>query len=119
MNRNGSTIVLNSHVLSEIAMICNRVAILKRGRVIVQDDIKHLRNLDLETYTVEFAETESLPAYVDVKIRTGDTIKAEIPTGHLSDFIRFTQESGLKLYDCSLKKVSLEDAFLNIVKGEE
>ncbi|HAM52200.1 MAG TPA: hypothetical protein DCP92_16470 [Nitrospiraceae bacterium] len=118
MNRNGATIILNSHVLSEIEMVCNRVAIINKGKVIVQDELKHLRNLDLETYVVEFTITDSVPKYVDVKMSTADTIKADIPTEKLSEFIRFAQESGLKLYECSLKKVSLEDAFFNILKGE-
>jgi ABC-2 type transport system ATP-binding protein len=95
MNRCGATIVLNSHVLSEIEMICNRVAIVNRGKVIAQDELRNLRNLDLETYAVEFGTTESLPEYVDVKIKTADTIKAEIPIGKLPEFIRFTQEASL------------------------
>jgi len=118
MNRNGATIVLNSHVLSEIEVICNRVAIINKGKVIVQDELRHLRNLDLETYTVEFGITESLPEYVAVKMKTAETIRAEIPISKLPEFMRFTQDSSLKLYECSLKKASLEDAFFNILKGE-
>jgi len=119
MNKNGATIFLNSHVLSEIEMICNRVAIMNRGKVIAQDELNHLRSFDLETYIVEFGAAESLPEYVNVKIKTADTIKAEIPTEKLAELIRFIEVSGLKMYECSLKKVTLEDAFFNILKGEK
>jgi ABC-2 type transport system ATP-binding protein len=118
MNKNGSTIILNSHILSEIEIICNRVAVMNRGKVIAQDEIKHLRSLDLETYIVELDAAETLPEYIYVKIKTGDTIKGEIPRDRLPEFIRFADESGLKVYECSLKKVTLEDAFSNILKGK-
>ena len=117
MNKAGATILLNSHVLSEVEMICNRVAIMDKGKVIAQDELNHLRSFDLETYVIEFAATGSLPDYVDTKIRTADTIKAEIPVGRLPDFIRFTEEAGLRLYECSLKKHSLEEAFFTLLKG--
>lgn len=118
MNKNGATIVLNSHVLSEIEMLCNRVGIMNRGKVIAQDEVNRLRSFNLETYSVEFNTAEQLPAYIDVKIKTADTIKAEIPTDRLMEFMQFTERSSLKIYECSLKKVTLEDAFFNILKGE-
>ncbi len=117
MNKAGATILLNSHVLSEIEMICNRVAIMDKGKVIAQDELHHLRSFDLETYVVELDAKESLPEYVNVKMRTADTIKGEIPVERLSDFTRFIEESDLKLYECSLKKHSLEETFFNILKG--
>ncbi len=118
MNKNGATIILNSHILSEIEMICNRVAIMNRGKVIAQDELNRLRSFDIETYEVEFDVSNNLPVYIDVKIKTQTTIKAEIPVDKLREFIEFTDSSGLKLYGCSLKKVTLEDAFFNILKGE-
>ncbi len=118
MNKKGTTIVLNSHILSEIEMLCNRVAIINRGKVIAQDELNRLRSFNLETYKVEIDASENLPEYLDVKIKTPNTVKAEIPVDRLGEFIRFTEESGLKVYECSLKKITLEDAFFNILKGD-
>lgn len=39
----GTTIFLSSHILSEVQAICNRVAIIKDGKIIKQDDMKNLR----------------------------------------------------------------------------
>lgn len=116
MNNKGATIILNSHVLSEIEMICNRVAIMNKGRVIVQDELNHLRSLNLETYKVEFRTSDNVPDYISVVTRTEDTIKGEIPTEKFMDFIRYADEAGLKVYECSLKKTSLEDAFFSVLK---
>lgn len=118
MNRKGATIVLNSHVLSEIEMICNRVAIMNRGSVIAQDELNRLRKFNTETYAVEFAAADHLPDFIAVKTKTRDTIKAEIQAGRLMEFMRFTEGGGLTVYECSLKKVTLEDAFFTILKGK-
>jgi ABC-2 type transport system ATP-binding protein len=119
MNKGGSTIVLNSHHLSEVEMICNRVAIMNRGKVIAEDDLTRLRNIDFDTYLVEFEITERLPDYVDIKMKSPNTIKGQIPAEKLSQFIRFAEESNLKVYECLLKKATLEDTFLTILEGED
>lgn len=118
MNKKGATIILNSHVLSEIETICNRVGIMNRGKVIAQDELNNLRSFNLETYSVEFVTAEQLPSFINIKIKTADTVKAEIPADRLMDFMQFAEKSGIKIYECSLKKVTLEDAFFNILKGK-
>jgi ABC-2 type transport system ATP-binding protein len=118
MNKNGATIVLNSHVLSEIEMICNRAAIMNRGRVVVQDELNSLRGMGLETYQVEFDPLDPLPEYVRVTIQTPTTIKGEIPAEKLVEFVQHADGSGKRIYECSLKRLSLEDSFFNILKGK-
>lgn len=39
----GTTIFLSSHILSDVQALCNRLAIIKDGKIIKQDDIKSLR----------------------------------------------------------------------------
>jgi ABC-2 type transport system ATP-binding protein len=54
IHQRGATIVMNSHVLSEIEMLANRVAIIDSGRVVVQDDLQNLLTLNQELYRVIF-----------------------------------------------------------------
>ncbi len=117
MNKKGTTIVLNSHVLSEIEMICNRAAIMNQGKVIAQDEMNRLRGMGLETYQVEFEQLDPIPDYVNIIVKSPTTIKGEIPAEKLMDFVQLVYSSGHKLYECSLKKMSLEDSFFNILKG--
>jgi ABC-2 type transport system ATP-binding protein len=118
MNKAGTTIVLNSHVLSEIEMICNRAAIMDKGKVIAQDEMNRLRGTGLETYQVEFDHMDPAPPSVRVIIRTPTTIKGEIPTEKLGEFVQQVDGSGKKIYECSLKRLSLEDSFFNILTGK-
>jgi ABC-2 type transport system ATP-binding protein len=42
MHREGTTIVMSSHLLSEVEQVATRVAIVHRGKLVVQDDLKTL-----------------------------------------------------------------------------
>jgi len=117
LNKNGATIVLNSHVLSEIEMICNRAAIMNKGRVVAQDEMARLRGTSLETYHVECAPFDPLPEYLKVIVRTPTSVNGEIPAEKLDDFMRQMAIPGRKLIECTLKRSSLEDSFFSILKG--
>ncbi len=43
LNRQGTTVFLSSHLLSEIEALCTRVGVLDRGRLVVQDDLSALQ----------------------------------------------------------------------------
>lgn len=40
--RNGGTIVLNSHLLSEVERLCDSVAIMNKGRIVLKDELSHI-----------------------------------------------------------------------------
>jgi ABC-2 type transport system ATP-binding protein len=118
LNQQGTTIILNSHLLSEIEMICNRVAIVNKGKVKLQDNLKNLMHYDFEHYSVEFDITDTIPEYVTQIIKTAKSITGKIPVDRNLDFFKFAQEKQIKVYDCSLKRQSLEDVFLDVLKGD-
>jgi len=118
LNADGVTIVINSHVLSEVEMICNRAAIINRGKVLVEDDLSALQKLEERIYSVEFTCNRSIPEYVQVTARGRETVKGEMPAERLEDFFEYVRSEGLKVYECSLKKNTLESAFLDILSGE-
>ena len=53
-NRKGMTIFFSSHTLSEVQMLCKRVAIIKEGRIIKVEDIETLRKRQLKKIYIEF-----------------------------------------------------------------
>lgn len=117
IHQRGATIVMNSHVLSEIEMLANRVAIVERGRVAVQDDLRNLLTLDREQYSVTFEANGAMPDYLSAVERLGNLVKGSVPKERLFDFMDYARSSNLNVHDCSLKKISLEDSFFKIIKG--
>ncbi len=116
IHQRGATIVMNSHVLSEIEMLANRVAIIDRGKVVVQDELQNLLTIDRELYGVTFEPNGSMPDYIGSVERISNLVQASIPKERLYDFMDYTKNSGLSVHECSLKKTSLEDSFFKIVK---
>ena len=119
IHQRGATIVMNSHVLSEIEMLANRVAIIERGRVVVHDELRNLLTPNSELYSVIFEANGSVPEYLASVERTGNLVKGVIAKDRLYDFMELTRASGLPLHECSLKKTTLEEKFFNVVKGGE
>lgn len=119
IHKRGATIVMNSHVLSEIEMLANRVAIIESGKVVVQDELRNLMIQDQELYRVSFEANGDVPVYLDAVERVGKVVKGVLPKERLYDFMDLVRNSGLNLHECSLKKTSLEDSFFKIVKAGE
>lgn len=117
VHRRGATIVMNSHVLSEIEMLANRVAIIEAGRVVVEDELHNLLTLNRELYTVAVEANGTLPDYVSSVRGAGNIVKGTIPKERFYDFMDFARTHALQVHECSLKKTSLEDSFFNIVRG--
>lgn len=114
--RKGTTIVLNSHILSEVEMICDRIAILDKGKIILEGDLKQLLAAEKENFVVEFQPVENLPEYILVEEKTKNSIKGLVSIENITEFISFISQNKLRLYECSLKKKSLEEEYFNIFK---
>src|SRR5262249_59708250 len=61
MNRDGATVVMNSHLLSEVELVANRVAVIDKGRLVVQDEVAHLVRGDSGEYAVEITGPAETP----------------------------------------------------------
>jgi len=51
----GRTVFLSSHTLSEVERVTHRVAILRRGRLVVVDSLENLRRVAIQRMEIEFA----------------------------------------------------------------
>ena len=130
----GVTIFLNSHILQEVELICDRVAILHKGEMrycgSVEDIGARLRaeNGEQETFEVELklqGKTDHLSRVLDgfpeaqvvqgAEIQVGLRVQDQVELDRLVDRAR---THGFSLIHLQRNRVSLEDAFLSIVGGE-
>lgn len=115
MNRRGTTIVMNSHILSEVEAVATRVAILQRGRLVASGDVESLTKVEDEVYQVVFDAAEAPPIAMNAR-RDEVHWTAAVPKESLGDFLGALRTSGGTLITCDLKRMSLEDRFLSIVR---
>jgi ABC-2 type transport system ATP-binding protein len=98
----GIAVLLNSHLLSEIELVCDRVVILQRGRVVKEgspDDLARPRGVEVRTG--------------DGWRRWPEAIEEDVP-GLVADLV----ERGEPVYEVRLVKPTLEEAYLDAVAGE-
>ena len=117
MNRNGATIVMNSHILAEVEAVATAVAVLHRARVVASGDVASLTRIDGNIYDVVFDCSELPPMVSDPK-REENRWTATAAKESLSALLSFLQSANGNLVSCELKRMSLEDRFLSIVRQE-
>jgi len=118
----GKAVFLNSHLLSEVEMVCDRIAIIKKGRVIESGTVDELLKGKVE---VEVTVT-GLNGSLDKEIAGFGRIIA----GNDSSFsVELDDEdkipmlasviihNGGQIYNLSRKKRTLEELFMGVVKG--
>ena len=122
----GKTILLSSHIFSEIDSTCDRIAIIKDGRIVSQfvaDDLKHASR---KYYTVTFADEASRTEFLRkaVALSSFRLIREEANTAYLS-----VEDSDLnaliallsaaRVLTFSNRRETLEDYFLKFYKEEK
>src|SRR5712691_2039486 len=115
----GGTIVLSSHLLDEVEKICDHVAIVDRGRIVVQGSIAELRGGDEPQLVVGVDDTararELLAAHAAVARVTDDGGELRIAlrdAGAVADLNRRLVESGFAVHRLEPADATLEQRFL-------
>ena len=128
------TIILSSHILSEVQAVCDSIMIISNGHLVASDTPENLTRLFAGTTTLHLEvkggkeETEEvlngIEQIEDQKIKTGDceTTLAEIKPAENVD-IRETVFSAfanarLPLLEMRTVRASLEDVFLELTQGD-
>ena len=118
----GKTVFLNSHLLSEIEMVCDRVAIIDRGRVVRQGALSDLlaeRELELNVGGATPELAAALAARWRVVARNGGLITLAIASDEDVPAVAETVlANGGRLYGLTPTRRSLEDLFVQAVARE-
>jgi ABC-2 type transport system ATP-binding protein len=120
----GKTIFLNSHLLGEVELVCNRVAILQRGRVVREGTVEELTS-QKGLFVVGLAPGQAFPADEVSKLgyraaASGELWEVSLTDGQSIDpVVNLLHSRGLSLRHLVEKRQSLEDLFLATVEDAE
>lgn len=124
LRKQGMTLFLNSHLLSEVEQVCDRVAILQRGVVVQSGEVAMLTRQQ-GRFSLGLAPGEELPRLdlVDLGyqiMREGDRWELLVPEGQSIDpAVALVQSRGLHLRHLLEKRQTLEDLFIETVEEAE
>ncbi len=110
----GRTVFLSSHVIDEVERTCDRVAIIREGRLVATESIESLRDRSLRTVTITFdgpvdaAEFEALADVHDA--RTDGTVLTVRTTGDADALVKAAARH--HVVDLVSERADLEDIFL-------
>jgi ABC-2 type transport system ATP-binding protein len=116
----GHTVFHSSHILGEVDRTCDRVGIVRRGRLLALGDVEELRRGAVRRMVVRFAgrvprEELTLPG-VDLVECEGERAVLLV-TGDPNRLIRVL--AGHELQDLAFPEPSLEEAFVHLYRNEE
>jgi len=123
----GMTVLLSSHLLTEVEDVCNRVAIVRRGRIVYEGEIAELKRGAGTRYWLQ--TTDDARALAVCRAQPGIE---DVRTGEPGGRITFTAddaaatalsealvESGALIRALAPQTVTLEDLFFSFTEGEE
>jgi ABC-2 type transport system ATP-binding protein len=117
----GRTIFFSSHILSEVERVCDRVAIVRRGRLVALEDVASLlerrkRNVELRLAGDEVPSLEGVPG-VSAAGRTADGRVTCQLEGDVGPFLAAL--AGYHVVDLTIEPAHLEEAFLELYEDAE
>ncbi|MFC6882454.1 MULTISPECIES: ABC transporter ATP-binding protein [Actinomadura] len=95
----GRTVLLSSHILSEVEALCDRVTIIRKGRTVESGTLTELRHLTRTSIQAELAAPPegigSLPGVHDVAVE-GTRVRLEVDTPQLDAVLRRLTQVGVR-----------------------
>ena len=116
LKQQGKTIVLSAHNLFHVEYICDRVAIIKNGRMIVCDTMDAIRGeLGNREYQVVFKTDEHL----EYERKDGNYIFRTSDVGAMAEILSNISENDWALVDLSVQESALEEIYVRLMTTEQ
>jgi ABC-2 type transport system ATP-binding protein len=120
INDSGTTVILTTHYLEEAESLCRNIAIIDRGEIIKNTDMKSLlATLDVETFVLDLRESIDHCPKVDgmeIVVRDDKTLEASLPKEKsLNNLFAELERQGIHVLSMRNKANRLEELFMGLV----
>lgn len=120
LKKEGKTILINSHLLSEVELVCDSVAILNNGVLVKEGSVTDL-TISSDTYKMETSglDDETINTLLSrykavIENRNSFTVKADNPA-ELNGIIDFLRSRGILITEIGKLKSTLEEMFIEVI----
>ena len=122
--KNGVAVLLNSHLLSEIELTCDRVAVLRKGKVAAFGSVEELTRKTATYKMVASPLDENLvTSFRDtgagVERVNGHVVLSVSDLNHLNALVDRARANGSVLSELTPVRSTLEDVFVDLIRAEE
>jgi len=120
LRQNGTTVLLSSHILSEVEALCDRVTIIRAGRTVESGALADLRHLTRTSIDAELAgpppDLAGLPGVHDLDV-AGERVRCQVDSEGLGEVLRRLTAAGVR--SLVSQPPTLEELFLMHYGPEE
>ncbi|KYK26562.1 MAG: hypothetical protein AYK23_02840 [Candidatus Proteinoplasmatales archaeon SG8-5] len=126
VNSNGTTVFFSSHLLSEVQELCNRVAILNKGQLIIEDTVEKVSEgqmqkpkliLKISGDAGAAAQVIRKGGFSDVDFH-GNVVSVHCDSHERTKVLNLLAQANIVVDDFRTQEVSLEDAFMKYIGDE-
>jgi ABC-2 type transport system ATP-binding protein len=111
--KDGATILFSSHILSEVQRLCDRVAIIKEGKIIRVESVNDLSENKYKKVRIEsavnFAQVNDVEGVTNFMKK--DNVYTFLYNGDINNIVTILKDS--KLDDLSISEPTLEEIFMH------
>ncbi|MHA2024624.1 MAG: ATP-binding cassette domain-containing protein [Candidatus Thorarchaeota archaeon] len=122
------TFLINSHNLPEVQRVCDRIAIIDEGKILLQGKTQELRSklLAKQQFRIRIVGDVDKASSIAKSMNFVEDIKQEVdsilvtiedPTENNSSLMQNLLTQGIKIVEFAEEEASLEDLYLEVVKG--
>jgi ABC-2 type transport system ATP-binding protein len=126
----GKAILISSHILTELAEICNGVVIIEHGKILRAGTLEKILSEDVPRRTVHIRVLErhedvrkqllETPLVENVTLLVDNTVEAEVNGTEEAccDLLANLVRAGFRVLEYRQRRADLEEVFMNVTKGE-
>ncbi|WP_061860243.1 ABC transporter ATP-binding protein [Priestia megaterium] len=125
VKENSISVLISSHILSEIEVICDRVLFIQKGSIVKEVDLRNQSNENATTLVIHSLEARKLvnSIYEDNQaeiLEVGEnTVTLNYPREQVENLIRFLVHKDVRFHSIFEEKISLEKQFFATLGGNE
>jgi ABC-2 type transport system ATP-binding protein len=126
LNGKGVTVVLTTHYLEEAEQLCDRIAIIHRGKVVANEPTRELiakaqEKAVVVTFDRDIAQVPTASCFENITLLDERTLEISYRKDQVNagEVLAALAAEGLAIVDVSTRDPDLEDVFLSLVGGEQ
>jgi ABC-2 type transport system ATP-binding protein len=118
-NKKGATILFSSHILSEVQRLCNRVAIIKEGKIVTVEKISTLKENNYKKFKIEM-KTMIEKKYFEMNgvsdLESKDPMISFLYKGDINEVMK--KIAGIEIANLWIEEPDLEEIFMHYYEKE-
>lgn len=118
----GATLFLSSHILSEVEKACQRVAVVRDGKIVAEENMADMLAKRIRRVEVSFLEPvaadllDGIEGVTDVERYKADTLRATVRGDAINEVVRRLAQR--RIDDLEIERASLEEVFMEYYRSD-